>query len=163
MWVLETNVDDLDPRLWPTVLEALLAAGAADAWLVPILMKKGRPAHTLCVLAADAERAALRDAIFALTPTLGMRETPVSRVGLARGWHTVALTGGEVRVKVGLRAGRIAAATAEFEDAAALARARNVPVRQVLDEATVAAEAAGLRPGALWKGRSPQPPYSDMV
>jgi len=155
MWVLETNIDDLDPRLWPTVLSALLAAGAADAWLVPILMKKGRPAHTLCVLTADAERAALRDAIFALTPTLGVRETPVSRVGLARDWRSVALPGGEVRVKVGLRAGRIAAATAEFEDAAALARARNVPVRQVLDEATAAAEAAGLRPGALWEGGSP--------
>ncbi|HEX5811212.1 MAG TPA: LarC family nickel insertion protein, partial [Pseudonocardia sp.] len=155
MWVLETNVDDLDPRLWPTVLSALLAAGAADAWLVPILMKKGRPAHTLCVLTADAERAALRDAIFALTSTLGVRETPVSRVGLARGWRAVALPGGEVRVKVGLRAGRIVQATAEFEDAAALARARRVPVRQVLDEATAAADAAGLRPGAPWPGASP--------
>jgi len=155
MWELETNVDDLDPRLWPTVLSALLAAGAADAWLVPILMKKGRPAHTLCVLTADAERAALRDAIFALTSTLGVRETPVSRVGLARGWRAVALPGGEVRVKVGLRAGRIAAATAEFEDAAALARARRVPVRQVLDEATAAADAAGLRPGEPWEGGAP--------
>ncbi len=155
MWVLETNVDDLDPRLWPTVLPALLAGGAADAWLVPILMKKGRPAHTLCVLTADAERAALRDAIFALTSTLGVRETPVSRVGLARAWRAVALPGGEVRVKVGLRAGRIAAATAEFEDAAELARARGVPVRQVLDEATAAADAAGLRPGEPWTGASP--------
>ncbi len=155
MWVLETNVDDLDPRLWPTVLSALLATGAADAWLVPILMKKGRPAHTLCVLTADAERAALREAIFALTSTLGVRETPVSRVGLARGWRAVALPGGEVRIKVGLRAGRIVQATAEFEDAAALARARRVPVRQVLDEATAAADAAGLRPGAPWPGASP--------
>jgi len=150
MWVLETNVDDLDPRLWPTVLAALLAAGAPDAWLVPILMKKGRPAHTLCVLAHDRDREALRDKVFALTSTLGVRETPVSRTALQRDWRAVTVRGGEVRIKVGLRAGRIATATAEFEDAAALARTRGVPVRRVLDEAAAAADAAGLGPGAPW-------------
>jgi uncharacterized protein (TIGR00299 family) protein len=150
MWVLETNVDDLDPRLWPTVLSALLADGAADAWLVPILMKKGRPAHTLCVLAYDTERAALRDAVFGLTSTLGVRERLVSRVALERDWRAVAVRGGEVRVKVGLRAGRIVHATPEYEDVAALARARGVPARLVLDEAVAAAEAAALRPGAPW-------------
>ena len=150
MWVLETNVDDLDPRLWPTVLAALLAAGAPDAWLVPILMKKGRPAHTLCVLAHDRDREALRDKVFALTSTLGVRETPVSRTALQRDWRAVTVPGGEVRIKVGLRAGRIATTTAEFEDAAALARTRGVPVRRVLDEATAAADAAGLGPGAPW-------------
>jgi len=152
LWVLETNIDDLDPRVWPTVLAALLEAGAADAWLVPIVMKKGRPAHTLCVLARDAERAALRDTVFALTSTIGVREYPVSRVALDRGWQTVALRGGEVRIKVAVRAGRIVHATPEFDDAAALARARDLPVRQVLDESIAAAEAAMLRPGQPWSG-----------
>jgi uncharacterized protein (DUF111 family) len=157
MWVLETNVDDMDPRVWPTVLAALLEAGAADAWLVPIVMKKGRPAHTLCVLTHDSEREALRDKVFALTSTIGVRETRVSRVALQRDWQAVTLPSGEVRIKVALRAGRIVHATPEFADAAALAQARDVPVRQVLDEATAAADAAGLRPGAQWSSEPGEP------
>ena len=152
MWVLEANVDDVDPRVWPTVLSALLAAGAADAWLVPILMKKGRPAHTLCVLAHGTEREALRDTMFALTSTLGVRERPESRVALQREWCPVRVRGGDVRVKVGVRAGRIVQATPEFDDVATVAGARGVPVRQVLDEAIAAAEIAALRPGEPWPG-----------
>ena len=148
MTVLETNVDDLDPRVWPTVLTALLDAGAADAWLVPILMKKGRSAHTLCVLAAEADRQALRSAMFGLTGTLGVRETPVRRTALGRDWVPIALPDGEVRVKLGLRDGLVAVVTPEFEDAAALAGVRGVPVRQILDEALAEAAARGLRPGA---------------
>jgi uncharacterized protein (DUF111 family) len=151
MWVLETNIDDLDPRLWPTVLAALLDGGAADAWLVPIVMKKGRPAHTLCVLAHEADRAPLRDAVFTLTGTLGVRESPVHRVALARDQRVVAVTGGTVRVKAGLRAGRVVRATPEFDDAARIAAARGLPVRQVLEEAAAAAAAAGLRAGAVWE------------
>jgi pyridinium-3,5-bisthiocarboxylic acid mononucleotide nickel chelatase len=150
MWVLETNIDDMDPRLWPTVLSALLAQGAADAWLVPILMKKGRPAHTLSVLAHDADRDGLRAAVLSLTSTLGVREHPVSRTALARDWRTVSVRGRDVRVKVGLRAGRIVHATPEFEDVAAVAGARGVPVREVLDEAVAAAGSAGLRSGGTW-------------
>lgn len=145
--VLEANVDDLDPRVWPGVLQHLLAAGAADAWLVPVLMKKGRPAHVLSVLAAPESAGSLRDLVLRLVPTLGVRETTVRKTALDRSWHEVDVAGGTVRIKVGTRDGAILTATPEFEDVAALAAERDLPVRTVLDEAVAAASRAGLVPG----------------
>lgn len=145
--VLEANVDDLDPRVWPGVLQHLLAAGAADAWLVPVLMKKGRPAHVLSVLAAQEQVDPLRDLVLRLVPTLGVRETMVRKTALDRSWHEVDVAGGSVRVKVGTQGGVILTATPEFEDVAALAAERGVPVRTVLGEAIAAAAGAGLVPG----------------
>jgi hypothetical protein len=145
--VLEANVDDLDPRIWPTVLQSLLDAGAADAWLVPIVMKKGRPAHTLAVLTPPDRRDLLRTLMFDLTSTTGVRETGVHRMALARFWVAVSVTDGQVRVKVAHRDGQIVHATPEFEDAAEVAVKRAVPVRRVLEEAVAAAEQAGLVTG----------------
>ncbi len=146
--LLEANIDDLDPRVWPTVLDALLEAGAADAWLVPILMKKGRPAHTLCVLVGPAAAAALRDLVLDLTSTLGLRELPVRRWALARGWVDVLVDGVLVSVKVAHRDGVIAQATTEFEDVVAAAQQLGRPVRDVLEAAAAAGARAGLVPSA---------------
>ncbi|WP_030253395.1 nickel pincer cofactor biosynthesis protein LarC [Streptomyces violens] len=147
--VLEANVDDLDPRLWPGVLASLLAAGAADAWLVPILMKKGRPAHTLRVLAPRQRADALRDLVFRETSTIGVRESAVRKTALERTWIRVPVADDEeVPVKVAHRGGVIVRATPEFEDVAALAAARGQPVVTVLDAAAAAAVANGLVPGA---------------
>ena len=82
--VLETNVDDQDPRLWPAALAALLDAGASDAWLTPILMKKGRPAHTLHVLVHPSRAAQVRDAVFEHTSAIGLREQVVTKHALDR-------------------------------------------------------------------------------
>jgi uncharacterized protein (DUF111 family) len=98
--VLEANVDDLDPRVWPSVLAAVLAAGAADAWLTPILMKKGRPAHTLRALVAPERRTAVRATIFQQTSTLGLREIAVRKHALPRSIRAVEVAGHSVRVKV---------------------------------------------------------------
>ena len=142
LWVLEANVDDLDPRLWPGVLESLMGAGAADAWLTPILMKKGRPAHTLSVLADDAHRAALREVVFVHTTTLGVREHLVDRHPLGRTWATVTVREQQVRVKLSLNAeGQVVHATPEFEDVRAAATRAGVPARVVLAEANAAAHA----------------------
>ncbi|MFV2178946.1 nickel pincer cofactor biosynthesis protein LarC [Actinomadura sp. LOL_016] len=145
--VLEANVDDLDPRVWPGVLASLLEAGASDAWLVPVLMKKGRPAHTLCVLSPPARADGLRTAMFRLTSTLGVRERAVRKATLRRGWARVDVLGARLPIKVGHRDGRIVQAAPEFEDAARLAAERGVPVRAVLDAAGAAAHAAGLAHG----------------
>jgi uncharacterized protein (DUF111 family) len=150
MTVLEANVDDLDPRAWPSVLESLIAAGAADAWLVPVLMKKGRPAYTLCVLASEGERDALRHKVFELTTTLGVRESDVRRTALGRAWRHVVVDGEPVRVKVGHEHGRVVQATPEFEDVAAWARRRGLPVQQALDVVSAAAHADGVRVGERW-------------
>ena len=159
MWVLEANVDDLDPRVWPSVLADLLAAGATDAWLTPILMKKGRPAHTVSVLCAGDARAGLRDRLFRHTSTFGLREHAVERRALARDWVAVPVTGGQVRVKVSLDAeGRVVHATPEFDDARALADSTGVPVRAVLDEAAAAARAAGIVVGTPLPEQLPTPP-----
>ncbi|WP_315095464.1 nickel pincer cofactor biosynthesis protein LarC [uncultured Cellulomonas sp.] len=146
--VLEANIDDLDPRVWPSVLATLIEAGASDAWLTPILMKKGRPAHTLAVLASHDSAAGLRARVFDLVPTLGVRETPVRRSVLDRCWRTVDVDGAAVRIKLGHRQGIVVTATPEFEDAARVAQESGTPVRHVLGRAAAAADAAGLVPGA---------------
>jgi uncharacterized protein (TIGR00299 family) protein len=147
MSVLETNVDDMDPRVWPTVLASLLDAGAADAWLVPIVMKKGRPAHTLAVLTPVHRREMLRRMIFELTSTIGVREVAVTRIALDRFWVPLPVTGGQVRLKVAHRGGEVVHATPEFDDAPEVAAERSVPVRRVLEEAVAAAEREGFVPG----------------
>ncbi|GAB7191857.1 nickel pincer cofactor biosynthesis protein LarC [Kineococcus sp. NUM-3379] len=137
--LLETNVDDLDPRLWPGVLAALLAAGAADAWLTPVLMKKGRPAHTLGVLVDPASVEAAVDVVLGSTSAIGLRSAPVRKHPLPRRWVGVEVDGQPVRVKLAERDGRVLTAQPEFEDVAAAARALGVPERHVLARATAAA------------------------
>ena len=133
--VLETNVDDLDPRLWPGVLQALLAAGAGDAWLTPILMKKGRPAHTLSVLCGPAVVAAVREVLFRETTTLGVREQVVGKTALDRAERTVHVGGRPVRVKLGLLDGEVVNAMPEWDDVAAASAALGRPAKQVLQQA----------------------------
>jgi uncharacterized protein (TIGR00299 family) protein len=137
--VLETNVDDLDPRVWPGVLQALLDAGADDAWLTPILMKKGRPAHTLSVLCAHDRAATVRDVVFRETSTLGVRTHPVGKHALERAERTVEVDGQRVRVKLGLLAAEVVNAMPEWEDVAAAAAALGRPAKQVLRDAHAAA------------------------
>lgn len=143
--VLEANVDDLDPRLWPQVLTDLLAAGASDAWLTPIVMKKGRPAHTLSVLAEPAKVAALERLVFTHTSTIGLRVRPVEKVALPRTSIVVNVYGHSVSLKIARLDGAVVNAVPEYDDVARVAAAAGVPVKLVMDAARAAAERALFR------------------
>jgi len=103
-------------------------------------MKKGRPAHTLAALCRPETVAAVQRAVFAHTPTIGLRVSPVGKVALARSQDHVDVLGGRVGTKTARDdAGRVLNVSVEFEDVAALARERGLPVKEVLRAATAAA------------------------
>ncbi len=133
--VLEANVEDLDPRLWPGIIDGLLETGARDAWLRLIIIKKGRPAFTLSVLTAREAIEDLRAAVFDLTSTIGVRSYTVERVALERRWETVDVDGEHVRVKIASRNGHDINVQPEFEDVKAAARKLGKPEAEVLSAA----------------------------
>jgi uncharacterized protein (TIGR00299 family) protein len=146
--LMEANVDDLDPRLWPGVLTSLISAGAADAWLVPIIMKKGRPAHTVSVLARPDQAADLRYLLLTLTSTIGVRETRVRKTALPRGWVDLIIAGSCISIKIAHRHGTIWQVTPEFDDLERAADEHHVSQITMLEQAMSAALAAGLVTGA---------------
>jgi uncharacterized protein (TIGR00299 family) protein len=144
--LLEANVDDIDPRLWPPILSRLLEAGASDAWLAPIVMKKGRLAHTLSVLVDVPAAAAVRRAMFIETTTIGLRETVIDKRALDRAERSVVVGGHRVRIKTATLDGVLVNAQPEYDDVIAAATAAGRPVKAVLADSVAAARAAGLAP-----------------
>lgn len=136
--LIESNIDDLDPRVWPAVIAALLSAGASDAWLTPILMKKGRPAHTLSVLVAADKAADVRAAIFRETSTIGLREQPLGKHSLDREMASVEVDGQVIAVKLARHDGVLVNAQPEYDDVARAATILGRPVNDVLGDASAA-------------------------
>jgi hypothetical protein len=141
LWQVEATVDDLDPRIWPDLLEQLRASGAADAWCTPVLMRKGRPGQVLSVLARADLRDLVTRIIFTETASLGVRAHPVQRRSLRRDQVRVPVAGGEVPVKRGLLGDRVVTVQPEYAEARELARRAGVPVAEVIAEARAAADA----------------------
>jgi uncharacterized protein (TIGR00299 family) protein len=136
--LLEANIDDLDPRLWPDVIAALLLAGASDAWLTPIVMKKGRPAHTLTALVTDDRAAAVRTEMFRQTSTIGLREIAVGKTALDRSMRSVEVDGHRIAVKLASQDGRVVNVQPEYDDVVRAATATGRPVKDVLADAAAA-------------------------
>ena len=131
--LLDCNVDDITGEVLGHVIGVLLEAGANDAWVTPIVMKKGRPAYTVSALCDLVLADQISEVLARETGTLGVRRTTVDRWAAKREMSEVDVDGYAVRIKVG--AGR---AKAEFDDAARIAKRTGVPVREVLARAETA-------------------------
>jgi uncharacterized protein (TIGR00299 family) protein len=131
---LATNVDDATGETIAHTITALLEAGAHDAWVTPIVMKKGRPAYTVSALCDPSLAAQVSSVLARETGSLGVRGTTGERWPAARSQGEVEVRGYLVRVKVS--AGRI---KVEHDDAARVAKRIGLPLREVISLAEEAA------------------------
>jgi uncharacterized protein (TIGR00299 family) protein len=129
---METNLDDASPEIIGCLLERLLKAGALDAFLIPVQMKKNRPGVLLTVLCEPASAGALAALIFAESTAFGLRLSDKPRLKLERRSEMVTTAYGEVSVKLGSdRAGRLLQVAPEFESCRVVAEKSGQPVRTV--------------------------------
>lgn len=133
--LIETNIDDMNPQLYDHVIERLLAQGAQDAYLTPIIMKKGRPAILLSVLCDRMNTDAVLDTLFRETTSIGVRIGETGRKKLQREVRQVETSYGTVRVKVSRRGDEIMTVTPEYGDCKMLAEEKKVPLKSVIEEA----------------------------
>jgi uncharacterized protein (TIGR00299 family) protein len=126
--VMEANLDDSSPQVVGYAVERLLEAGALDATITPIQMKKGRPGALLRVIASPAQQEELAALIFAETSTLGLRIYSAERRVQQRDWVEVETEHGKIRVKVS----GDGSYAPEYEDCRSIAREKGLPLRQVI-------------------------------
>lgn len=132
---METNLDDMSPQHVELLVERLFAAGALDVWLTPIMMKKGRPATMVSLLAPADRRTDLESTLIENTTTLGVRVRPIERTKAARRIETVETRWGPVRLKLRGWHGRVIDVNPEYDDCAAIARGTGATLRDVWNEA----------------------------
>ncbi len=131
--MVETNIDNMNPEIYPYVLERLLAAGANDAYIIPVIMKKGRPGILFSVLTSRSAIEAIIDIMFRETTTLGLRIQPVERRKLTRSQREVRTSFGLVMAKVISVSGQ-ERLVPEFEECKRLAHERGLPLLEIYNE-----------------------------
>jgi pyridinium-3,5-bisthiocarboxylic acid mononucleotide nickel chelatase len=134
-FLLETNIDDMNPQFYEPLSERLFAAGALDVWLTPVMMKKGRPGTTISTIVTADRRDEVERTLFVESTTFGVRATPVSRTRAPRRFETVTTRWGDVRLKLRGWDGRVIGVMPEYDDCFRLSRARGAPIREIWAEA----------------------------
>ncbi|MEK6892554.1 MAG: nickel pincer cofactor biosynthesis protein LarC [Nanoarchaeota archaeon] len=132
--IMETNIDNMSPEIFPYVIERLMENGALDAYIGPITMKKGRIGIKITALCDKNNVDKLSKIIFEETTTLGIRIFPAGRKKLEREIKTIKTKYGKIRIKISKLNGKIKNATPEYEDCVKIARKYKIPLRRVYEE-----------------------------
>jgi len=133
--ILETNLDDLNPEIYPYVIESLFEGGALDVTLTPIHMKKNRPGTQIQVLCEPVDVDAIRLILFRETTTLGIKQTFIERYALPRTIREIETPYGKVRVKIAELSPELKKISPEYEDCRKLAIEKGIPITTVYQEA----------------------------
>ncbi len=139
VYLLETNLDDMSGESIAYAMERILEAGALDAYLIPIHMKKNRPGVILAALVEPAKRLEVEDVFFKESSSLGIRRQLIERTKLARQQHTLKTKNGPVRYKLSQGPGGTRRVSAEFEDLRAIAKKTKKPLQELILETEAAA------------------------
>ncbi|MCT4595115.1 MAG: nickel pincer cofactor biosynthesis protein LarC [Anaeromicrobium sp.] len=133
-YILETNIDDMNPELYGHVEEVLFEAGALDVFKTPILMKKGRNATKLSILVSEKKQKAVLEVIFKETTSIGLRKYEVDKIMLGRDFKKIRTKYGEVTIKNAYYEGELIKYKAEYEDCKKIAKENNIPISEVYKE-----------------------------
>ncbi len=133
-FIVECNIDDMNPEFYDYITDSLFTAGAKDVYITPIIMKKSRPAVKLSVLCSTDAEARINEVLFRETSTIGVRKYQVDKTVLDRIIETVSTPLGDVRVKSAFYKGVCIKSKPEYDDCIKIAREKGIPVSQVYRE-----------------------------
>ncbi len=129
--IVECNIDDMNPERYEFIMEQLFEAGAADAWLTPIVMKKSRPANQLSVLCSPEKINKIKGIIFNHSTSIGLREYTVKKSVLSRVEKSVQTKFGPITVKQSILEGKIVRSKPEYEQCKSIAKQHNISIEEV--------------------------------
>ncbi|CUU45809.1 nickel pincer cofactor biosynthesis protein LarC [Clostridium beijerinckii] len=133
-FILETNIDDMNPEFYGYIEEKLFDAGALDVFKTPIFMKKGRPGIKLSVLISEKIEKDILDIVFEETTSIGVRKYKVEKIMLNREFSKVETQYGEVTIKKSYYKGNLVKYKPEYEECKKIAKENNITMEKVYRE-----------------------------
>jgi pyridinium-3,5-bisthiocarboxylic acid mononucleotide nickel chelatase len=132
--VIEFNVDDMSPQMIPNLIDKIMEAGAGDAFVTSIMMKKGRPGYLVTVVCPDSKQDQIQDVIFSESTTIGLRKVKTGGVKLKRRILVAGTDYGQIKVKEIISTEGNKRIVPEFEECKRIAKKENLSLKEIHEQ-----------------------------